>query len=121
MTGTSADRILQESLAKSAEELDKAKTTVHNLANELINVVDIIEPALADQTKRIRDARMASVLEIQQITESIKTLRLMLLSPESKQMLDRGERLLAILRDLEEFRSSGALESFAKAFSSVAV
>ncbi len=114
------DDIMQKSLEKSVEDFEKAQDAIQSLANELATVADIIEPALADQVRRIREARMASTGEIGKVADAVRDLRGLLVSKDAEQMVSRAERLLAVLRELEEFRACGALEAFSKAFSTVA-
>jgi phage-related protein len=116
---TTADDVVQQSIATSVSELENARTAVQDLANELASVIDVIEPALADQVGRLRASRMASVGELQQIASAVREVRLMLLSKDAGLAIERGEKLLTILRDLEDFRASGALDAFAKAFATV--
>lgn len=111
--------IVRNSLNKSVEDFEKSKVAIQDLANELASVADVIESALADQVKRLREARMASTNEIGRIVDAVRELRGLLASKEAEQMVNRAERLLAVLRELEEFRACGALDAFSKAFSVV--
>jgi negative regulator of replication initiation len=113
------DDVVQASLDKSVEDFAKARLSINELANELANVADVIEPVLSDQVKRIREARMASTAEIGRIADAVRDLRTLLVSKEADQMVTRAERLLAVLKELEEFRACGSLEAFSKAFAVV--
>lgn len=110
------DQQLANAIRVTTEEIDGARNVVRNLANELADIIDVIEPAIADHTKRIRQARMNALEEMRQLTTAIRDMRELLLSPKSEEMLVRAERFLAVCRELEEFRMCGFLDSFVQLF-----
>jgi Na+/phosphate symporter len=108
------DAELASAIHATTEELNSARAVVQTLANELADVIDVIEPALADHTKRLRQARMASLEEMRQVTTHIQELRKLLTAPETEYMLRQGERFLALCRELEEFRAVGFLDAYVR-------
>ncbi len=110
------DAEIARALATTTEELEKAREVVRKLANELSDVVDIIEPALGEQVARIRRARMTSVDELRQIGTAVRETSELLLGARTEQMLTRAERFLKVMQELEEFRACGALEGFVSVF-----
>lgn len=105
-----------EAIRTTTAELEQARVVVRDLANELGDVIEVIEPALAEHIARLRQARMSSLDEIRQITNAIKSMKDVLLSPQTDQMLTRAERFLRVCRDLEEFRGVGFLDAFVELF-----
>ena len=112
------DRDLEIAAAIKAthEELDAAREVVRTLANELADVIDVVEPILADHTKRIRQARITALDEMRQVTVHLKDMREVLLAPQTDRMLAQAERFLAVCRELEEFRAVGFLDAFIQLF-----
>jgi negative regulator of replication initiation len=108
------DADLGAAIHATTEELEAARAVVQTLANELADVIEVIEPALADHTKRLRQARMASLDEMRQITTHLQELRKLLTSSETEHMLRQGERFLALCRELEEFRAVGFLDAYVR-------
>jgi hypothetical protein len=106
------DLELAAAIQQTTEGLDAAREVVRNLANELADVIEVIEPTLAQHTKRLRQARMASLDEMRLITTSLQELRKLLLAPEMEQMLRQGERFLKLCGELEEFRACGFLDAY---------
>ena len=66
---------LAQAIKVTHEEINTAREVVRNLANELADVIDVIEPALTSHTNRIRQARMASIEEMRQVTLGIRELK----------------------------------------------
>jgi hypothetical protein len=106
------DLELAAAIRQTSEELDAAREVVRNLANELADVIEVIEPALIEHTKRLRQARMTSLDEMRLITTTLQELRRLLLAPETEQMLRQGERFLKLCSELEEFRVCGFLDAY---------
>ena len=90
------DLQIAEAIRQTHTELDAAREVVRNLANELADVIEVIEPALADQTKRLRQARMAALDEMRLITTNLQELRKLLIAPDTDRMLKQGDRFLAL-------------------------
>jgi ABC-type transporter Mla subunit MlaD len=107
---------IAQHIADTRDELDKARAVVRELANDLADVADVIEPVLADHVKRLRQARMTSIDELRQIAAGIRELRQVLVTPEADLMIERATRLLAVFRELEEFRACGFLDAYIQAF-----
>lgn len=85
---------LGAAIRATTDELDAAREVVRTLANELADVIEVIEPTIAEHTKRLRQARMASLDEMRQISTHLHDLRKLLTSPETEYMLRQGERFL---------------------------
>ena len=111
-----ADEDLQiaDAIRQTKDELEAAREVVRELANELADVIEVIEPTLAEHTKRLRQARMASLDEMRLITTTLQELRKLMLAPETEAMLKKGERFLAMCRELEEFRACGFLDAYVR-------
>ena len=103
-------------LALAKEQLDAAREVVHGLANELADVVDVIEPILADHIQRIRRTRLATLQELREITAGLKEVKTTLTDPGLTAAIATGERFVAVMEKLEEFRACGFLDSYLEAF-----
>lgn len=110
------DAELVKAIADTKRELEESKEVIRALANELGEVADIIEPALAGQAERIRRVRMSTLDEVRQVVAGLKELRDAVGNERTERAIANGERLLAVCRELEEFRASGFLDAFLKAF-----
>lgn len=116
MSHKDQDVQLLEALKATREELEGSREIVRTLANELAEVIDIVEPALAEHTKRLRQSRMSSIEELRQISSQVKEVRELMLSDRTEQMLVRAERFLKVCEQLEEFRAVGFLDAFVQLF-----
>jgi negative regulator of replication initiation len=110
---------LADAIKATHEEIEAAREVVRNLANELADVIDVIEPALTSHTKRLRQARMSSLDEMRQVTNAIRELKTLLLADTTEQMFARAERFLDICRALDYWRTSGYLDVLARAFQTI--
>jgi hypothetical protein len=81
------DLQIADAIRATQEELNTAREVVRQLANELADVIDVIEPAIAEHANRLRQARMSSLDEMRQITTHVMELRRVLLAPETERML----------------------------------
>jgi hypothetical protein len=108
------DQEIAAAIKATTDELTAARDVVHDLANELADVIDVIEPALAEHTKRLRAARMGAIDEMRLITTQIREMRELILGEKTEQMLIRGERFVKLMRDVEEFRACGFLDDFVR-------
>ena len=109
---------LAQAIKATHEEINTAREVVRNLANELADVIDVIEPALTSHTNRIRQARMASIEEMRQVTLGIRELKQIILADSTDQMLVKAERFIAICRELERWRADGTLDRLLRLFGS---
>jgi negative regulator of replication initiation len=116
MANDDVDEKLVNAIRATKEEIDGARNVVHALANELADVIEVIEPALVEHTRRLRQARMMSLEEMRQVTTAVREMRDLLLSKQTDEMLIRAERFLAVCRELEEFRMCGFLDAFVRLF-----
>lgn len=105
------DTQLAEAIKTTHRELEAARVVVRELSNELADVIEVIEPALATHTARLRQARMASLEEMRLITAGLKELRMALVANETDVALKRAERFVVVCRDLDEFRRTGLLQA----------
>lgn len=121
MTDDNRDRDIKiaEEIAATRVELDQAREVVRNLANELADVADVIEPVLSSHVKRLREARMASLDELRQISNAIHTLTQLLTSQDTSHMLAQAERFLHVCREVEEFRACGFLDAWVRLLAEV--
>lgn len=113
---TDIDQQLMTAIETTTADLDAARETIRAMANELSDVIDVIEPALADQAARLRRARMSSLDEMRLISTALVDLRDTFLAPRTATAIHEAERFLAVMKELEEFRACGALEAFMQVF-----
>lgn len=114
---TDLDVKLAAAIELTKGEIDGAREVVRQLANELADVVEVVEPIIADHTKRIRQARMSSLDEMRQIVSAVKELREIMGAGSTEKALVQAERFLRVCRELEEFRIVGFVDAFVAAFS----
>lgn len=108
-----------KSIHEATKELDEARDVVRNLANDLAEVADVIEPILTEQSQRIRRARMQVIDECRQTAVALKEFRDILQSNAMLSAIERAERLISACKELEEFRACGFLDAFLEAFAGV--
>jgi DNA-binding Xre family transcriptional regulator len=103
-----------EMIGAVTDELRKAKQEMQDLANELVNIQEIVSVKLARQLDAIRNHRMASVRELQDILAPLKALR-SFFDDGGERDAARLERLNALCSELERFHRSGALSGLVTA------
>lgn len=110
------DLMLNQAIERTRGELNQAREVVRNLANELADVIEVVEPALTAHSTRLRQVRMSSINEMREISGQLKTLTDLLLAEKTERMLKQAERFLVVCRELEEFRAVGFLDAFVQLF-----
>lgn len=102
---------ITETLSITREELEAAKEDLEGLANELAAVADIIEPALIDQTRRIRAARITAVDETRQALTALRELRAFFSEAGYTKEIERMEHFVAICQQFKKLKDEGLLDA----------
>lgn len=102
---------ITETLHITREELTEAKRDLQTLANELASVADIIEPALVDQTRRIRAARMVALDETRQALNALRELRAFFSDAGYVEEIKRMEHFVTICQQFKRLKDEGLLDA----------
>lgn len=113
------EELLVNAIRDSTSELDKAREVVRDLANDLADVADVIEPVLEGYGKRIRASRMTIVSECEQTSAALKAFVKIIMDPSVLKAIEQSERLLKAMNDLEQFRLCGGIDAYLRAFGAV--
>ena len=81
-------------------EVAESKAVLQKLGEEVMDLSEIIGPALIQQIKDLRTSRMAVVSEVHQMLGALRDIRRFFLESEYAVEMGRLERLVSVCRDL---------------------
>lgn len=102
---------VKKMMASTTLEMEKAKSILQDLANEVTAMTEIIEPALTRQIVALRSARMAVVGEVQAALPAFREVRAFFTDANYDRELAQLERFVAACSKLKELKDSGALDA----------
>jgi len=100
-------------MASLTAELKESKKTLETLFNDLTALHDQIQPKLSEQIKRVRESRMTVVREMTETLVCLRDVRKFFLEADYKTEIERLERFVRLLRDLQGLKTEGVLDAVA--------
>ena len=92
-------------------EIEESKKTLGDLYNQVTALHEMIMPALNQQIKDIRDARMATVMEVRDTLSALKDIRKFFLEDSHVKEVDRLKDLIRVCHELEKLKHNGTLDA----------
>lgn len=108
-------------ILSSKESIEASKKTLQDLANEVSNLADIIQPALEKQIMAIRSARMATVNEIRESLLALREIRKFFLEDDYQKEMDRLAAFVALCKEVQTLKTDGTFDAVAETMIHLAV
>lgn len=101
------DKILND----TNHEIEQSKKILQDLANEVMSLADVVQPALEKQIAALRSARMATVSEIRESLSALRDIRKFFIESDYETEMERLERFVKVCRELQSLKRDGTLDS----------
>ena len=105
---------IDKMLEQTNREIEQSKKLLQELANEVVTLADIVQPALDKQIQALRSARMSTVLEIRESLSALRDIRKFFLEEDYEREMGRLERFVGVCRELQKLKREGVLDSVAE-------
>lgn len=92
-------------------EVEESKKILESLANEIHALSIIVGPALLNQAKELRSARMVVVNEVRDSLSSLRDVRKFFLESDYKIEIERLEKFVKVCKEIEELKKSGVFDA----------
>jgi DNA-binding transcriptional ArsR family regulator len=102
---------IDKMLDETNRQMDQSKKILQELANEVVSLAEVIQPALDKQISALRSARMTTVSEISQSLTVLRDIRRFFLEEAHVQEMERLERFVAVCKELERLKKDGVLDA----------
>jgi hypothetical protein len=103
------DKMLEE----TNRQMEQSKKLLQDLANEVVNLGEVIQPALERQIGVLRSARMSTISEISQSLTAFRDLRQFFLADEHEHEMARLKEFVDVCERLLTLKNSGMLDALA--------
>ncbi len=110
VTGGHMERTAEQ-LQMINEEVVESKKVLEGLYNELSSVLTQLNPLFREQIKSIRDARMASVSEIQLALVAMRDIRKFFLEEDYEKEMKRLSEFVELCREMKRLKEEGTLDA----------
>jgi len=92
-------------------EVTESRRVLSELARDVQAIADMIEPALLNHIRRLRDARMTVVREIADCLKSLQDIREFFLAKDYTLEMERLARFVEMGREFDRLRTTGVLDA----------
>jgi hypothetical protein len=93
------------------EEVQKSKEVLQELNNQIMDVSNIVQPALAKQITDIRNQRMALIGELSQSLNMLKEVRKFFMESEYDKEMERLERFVKVCQQIKALKEDGTFDA----------
>lgn len=100
----------EDFLKKVNEQLGKSRDELKGIYNEVVATQDMIEPAILEMVKRVRNTRQTVSMELKQALTVMKDVRKFFLESDYQTEIDRLEKFVILSERLRELIDDGTLE-----------
>ena len=104
---------IEKMLAETNKEMENSKRILQELANEVAQLTDIVQPALEKQIAALRSARMATVGEIKESLVALREIRTFFLEDRHAQEVASLKEFVEVMERLRDLKSAGVLDAVA--------
>ncbi len=102
---------IEKMLAETNKEMENSKRILQELANEVAQLTDIVQPALEKQIAALRSARMATVGEIKESLVALREIRTFFIESRHREEMESLKEFVDVLERLQKLKAAGVLDA----------